>query len=130
MRTSTDFKSFTVSFTGPVISDTENDDTETTACRLRVVIEIECRLLHWAAPAKGLTWWCTHDDDDRMDNILVVSKKRVCCVLLSSRVKNKSKKGTFFLRAVCFLSSFLLFRSLLCKKKLGEKSLFLFKKAF
>ena len=65
MRTSADFKSFTVSFTGPVISDTEND-AETTC--LRVVIEIDagarwCRLLlHWAA--KGLT--CTHDD--RMDN--------------------------------------------------------------
>ena len=82
MRTSIDFKSFTVSFTGPVISDTENDAETTAWCRLRVVIEIECRLLHWA-PAKGLTWWCTHDDDDRMmDNIILVSKKRVCCVLL------------------------------------------------
>ena len=86
MRTSTDFKSFTVSFTGPVISDTENDETETTACRLRVVIEIECRLLHWAPALKGLTWWCTHDDDDRIMDNISVSKKRVCVLLLSSRV--------------------------------------------
>ena len=121
MRTSADFKSFTVSFTGPVISDTEND-AETTAvlCRLRVVIEIECRLLHWA-PAKGLTCWCTHDDDDRMDNILV-SKKRECCVLLLllSRVYKKSnKKGTFFVRkAVWGFLSFFYYRSLLfCEKK-------------
>ena len=58
LRTSVDFKSFTVSFTGPVISDTENE-AETTWCLLRV-IEIagarwcRCLLLHWAA--KGLAW--------------------------------------------------------------------------
>jgi len=122
MRTSADFKSFTVSFTGPVISDTENDaETTTVLCRLRVVIEIECRLLHWA-PAKGLTCWCTHDDDDdRMDNILV-SKKRECCVLLLllSRVYKKSnKKGTFFVRkAVWGFLSFFYYRSMLfCEKK-------------